>query len=142
MGEFSTILNNFLFMGLLVFAGFSFVVITQADNNAVQPIGEDSLFNESFNDLQANLDSLESTGNTQYGQFTSEVPAAGFASIVLFGIVSVGKTFGSLTLTTFGLIIKLPLIVLGIPASTAAILFTWLVVSIITAMWLLYKLGG
>jgi len=142
MVRFQTIFSNFLFLALIVLAGMSFIVVTQSDNEALQPISQDSLFNESFSDLESNLEGLESTSNTQFGQFTAEDPKPGFGSIVLFGIVSVGKTFGSVTITVFGILIKLPLVVLGIPATTITVLFTWLVVLMLIAAWRLYKLGG
>ncbi len=143
MVKFQSIFSNFLFLALFVFAALSFIVITQSDNEAIQPIAQDSLFNESFSNLESSLEDLESTSNTQFSQFTSENPEkVGFFGIVLFGIVAAGRTFSSITITVFGILVKLPLIVLGIPATTITVLFSWLIIIIIIASWRLYKFGG
>ena len=45
---FQDIVTNFMIFGLIVFAMFSYVVISQHNNDAPQPIIENSLFNNQF----------------------------------------------------------------------------------------------
>lgn len=139
---FQDITGNFLWLALFIFAGAAWIVSIQVSNEAVQPIAEDSLFNDSFQSLQTSLSELETEGTTQYDQFTGETPKPGFGSIVLFGIVGAGKTFSNIIIATFWILLKVPLIVLGIPQTIISVLATWLIITIIVAVWLLYKLGG
>jgi hypothetical protein len=142
MASFFEIFSNFLLLGLMVLGGLSYIILIQSANDAPQPVVNNNLLNDSFNDLGESLEGLESTGNTQYDQFNSEIPKPGFGSIVLFGIVSAGKTFSGVTVSVFAIIFKLPLILLGVPQSIAAALFAWLIIGILIALWILYKLGG
>jgi len=134
--------GNWLFLGLFVSAGLALIVVIQLDNTATQPISEDELFSAASGNISSSLSSLEDTSGVQYDQFTGEQPKAGFGSIVLFGIVSAGKTFGTVILGTFTTIIKLPLAVLGLPQTLISVLITWTIISLIIFTWLLYKLGG
>lgn len=142
MVKFLDIFGNFLFLALFITAGLSIVIVTQSDNDALQPISDNDLFNEASGNISATLSSLEDVSGLQYDQFTSEQPKAGFGSIVLFGIVSSGKTFGTVILGTFTVIIKLPLAVLGLPQTLISAIITWIIITLIISTWLLYKLGG
>ncbi len=142
MASFQDVVGNMIFLTLFIFAGMAFVITTQSNNDAAQPLAEDALLNESYGDLQQSLESLDSISQTQYNQFTSEIPKPGFVSIVLFGIVSAGKTFSNVVLSTFTIIIKLPILVLGLPNTLFSTVAAWLVIVIIVAAWILYKVGG
>ncbi len=142
MVKFMDLFGNFLFLALFITAGLSFVVVTQLNNNAPQPISSNELFNDASGNISSTLSSLEDTSGVQYDQFTSEQPKAGFGSIVLFGIVSTGKTFGTVILGTFTTIIILPLAVLGLPQTLISVMITWTIIALIISTWLLYKLGG
>lgn len=133
---------NFMMTALLVMSLFSFTVITQEENNAVDPIKNNELFNSSFNNLIESIESSTSQAQDKYDVFNSEDPTPGFGSIVLFGIVSVGKTFSSIVFGTFGAIIKFPLVVFGIPQTVYNIILVLLIITVIVGVWLLYKLGG
>lgn len=142
MASFSEIFVSILVVGLVVFGAISFAVTTQSDNGASQRIIDDPLINDSFEGLRENLEGLESTSQGQYGNFTSEQPKTGFGSIVVFAIVSVGKNFGNVIIDLATLIVTLPLTVLGIPATASSVIFAWLILSVLVALWILYKLGG
>lgn len=142
MSEFKGLVVNFMIVALLMLSLFSFMMITQEDNNAIDPIKNNQIFNNSFNDLSDSIDSSTSQSKDKYDVFNSEEPKTGFGSIVLFGIVSVGKTFSGIIFGTFKSIIKFPLIVLGIPATVISMLVVILIISVIVGVWLLYKLGG
>lgn len=142
MVKFMDIFGNFLFLALFISAGLALIVVTQSDNNAVQPLSDNVLFNDASGNMSSTLNSLEDTSGLQYDQFTGEQPKTGFGSIVLFGIVSAGKTFGTVVIGTFTVIIKLPLIVLGLPETLISAIITWVIIALIVSTWLLYKLGG
>lgn len=142
MATFQGTFGNFVFLGIMIFAGLSLIIYTQATNDAAQPLIEDPLFNDSFASLQTTLSSLEDTGQIQYDQFSEETPQPGFISIVLFGIVSAGKTFGNITVAVFAIIVRLPLLVLGIPQTLFSVVVAWLTITLITTLWILYKVGG
>lgn len=142
MATFQENFFNFLHLGLFVFAGLSFVIIVQSNDDAAQPVINNSLINNSYVSFGGNLSNLESSSQTQYSQFTGEVPQAGFGSIVLFGIVSAGKTFGNVILGTLSLVLKIPLFILGIPQTVVSNIITATVITIIITAWVLYKLGG
>lgn len=142
MASFQDIFGNFVFLGIFILAGLALIIANQSTNGAVQPIVEDAIFNDSFESLESSLSSLEGSSEIQYDQFTAEAPKPGFVSIVLFGIVGAGKTFGNLTIAVFTVLIKLPLLVLGISATIFSVIVSWLVISLIVAAWILYKVGG
>lgn len=140
--SFENITIKFILAAMLLISVFSFIIITQSDNEAVDPIGNNPVFNETMGNLVNKIDNGTSSAQEKYDAFSSEEPQTGFGSIVLFGIVSVGKAFSQIIFGFFGAIIKLPLIILGIPASIYNLIFMWLVIIVIIAAWLLYKLGG
>ncbi len=142
MARFENIFGNFIMLGLVVLAIFSVIVIIQSDNDAIQPLIEDKLFNSTFGNLNDTISSVGETSAEKYTLFNEETPVLGFGSIVLFTIVNVGKTFGNLIFAVFILVIKLPLVVLGIEASIVAMLTSFLTISVIIALWVVYKFGG
>lgn len=142
MATFGEIFNKFAFSGLVILALFAFVIIVQIDNQAPQGLNNNSLFNNTYFALKENVSGFETTSAGQNTQFNEEVPTPGFGSIVLFGIVSVGKTFSNMIFVLFGLIIKLPVVILGIDPTITSMVFTWLVIAVILGVWATYKLGG
>ncbi len=142
MGDFKNIVGKFLVAALVIFSLFSYIIITQSENDAGDPLRNEQRFNESLESLIVSIDASTEAAEEKYGVCASEEPKSGFGSIVLFGIVSVGKTFSSIVFGVFGAIIKLPLTVLGIPATVYSLILTWLIILVIVAVWLLYKLGG
>lgn len=142
MSEFKEMVGNFIIAALMIVSLFSFSVVLQEENNAVDPLKNNEVFNESFSGLINTLNSNSEDAEEKYGVFNSEEPKAGFGSIVLFGIVSVGKTFSGVIFGTFGAILKLPLIILGIPSTVYSQIIVLLIIFVIVSVWLLYKLGG
>lgn len=142
MARFENIFGNFVMVGLVILGLFSVIVIVQGDNNATQPLIEDALFNETYAGLNNTISGLEATSTSKFLLFNTETPVLGFGSIVLFTIVNVGKTFGSLIFTMFTLMIKVPLVVLGIEASITAMIISFLTITTIIALWVVYKFGG
>ena len=142
MSEFKDMVGNFVMAGLIVISLFSFSVVVQDENNAADPLRNNEIFNESFKVLLETLETNTEDAESKYDVFNSEDPKPGFGSIVLFGIVSVGKTFSGIVFGTFSAIVRLPLIVFGIPATVYNQILVLLIITIIVSVWLLYKLGG
>ncbi len=142
MAKFESIYGNFVMIGMMVLALFSIIVIVQNDNQAPQPLSDDELFNSTYGNLNQTIRSLEETSSGKYSLFSTERPVLGFGAIVLFTIVNVGKTFGDVIFVLFTFILKIPLIVLGIDPSITAMIISFLTISVIIALWIVYKFGG
>lgn len=142
MVKFEDMYGTFAMIGIMALALFSIVFIVQKDNLASQPLVEGELFNETFGNLNETLSSLEGTSSSKYSLFSKEKPVLGFGAIVLFTIVNVVRTFGDILYIIFTLVIKLPLIVLGIDPTIISMLVSFLTISVIIAMWIVYKFGG
>jgi len=142
MAKFQDIFGTFAFLGLLVLALFSVIIIVQRDNEASDPLINNELISGTYGSLNESMSSLEGSSSTQYGLFSKETPKPGFGAIVMFTIVSIGKTFGNIIFTVFTLIIKIPLIVLGIDQTIVAMIISFLTISVVIALWIVYKFGG
>lgn len=141
MADFKDLVGKFLLSALMLLALFSYIIIIQNDNEAADPLKNEEIFNDSLNNLITSIEEGTASAEEKYGVFSSEEPKTGLGSIVLFGIVSVGKQFSALVFGVFGAIIKLPLVVLGIPPNVYNTVLTWLIITIVVALWILYKLG-
>ena len=142
MAKFEELFGNMAFLGLMVLALFSVIIIVQGDNEAVQPLADNELISGTYGNLNESISSLEGTSSTQYDLFSKEKPTPGFGAIVMFTIVSIGKTFGNIIFTFFTLIIKVPLIVLGIEQTIVAMIMSFLTIIAVIALWIVYKFGG
>ncbi len=142
MARFENIFGNFVMIGLMILALFSLVFIIQNRNEAPQPLSDDALFNNTYASLNNTIGSLEQTSDSKYTLFSEEKPPPGVFSIVLFTIINVGKTFGNIIFILFTVIIKIPLIVLGIDPSIVSMIISFLTISVIIALWIVYKFGG
>lgn len=142
MAKFEDIFGTFAFLGLIVLALFSVIITVQRDNEAEQPLIDNELISSTYGSLNETMGSLEGTSSTQYSLFSKETPKPGFGAIVMFTIVSIGKTFGTIIFTFFTLIIKVPLIVLGIEQTIVAMIMSFLTISVVIALWVVYKFGG
>lgn len=142
MAKFEKVVWKSILISLLVISMFSFIVVVQFTNDAPDPISQDPIFNASFLALEQQIEEGTNDSQSKYGAFNSEEPKPGFGSIVLFAIVSVGKAFSQIVTGLLLTVIKLPLVVLGIPQSVYGLLLTWLLIAIMVGAWLLYKYGG
>ena len=140
--KFEDIFGTFAFLGLMVLALFSVIIIVQEDNEASQPLSDNELISETYGNLSGTIGSLERVSGTQYSLFSKEKPTPGFGAIVMYTIVSIGKTFGTIIFTFFTLIIKVPLIVLGIEQTIISMIMSFLTISVVIALWIVYKFGG
>ncbi len=142
MAEFNKILGKFFVLALIIIALFNLIISTQEENQSQVKIINEEVFNSSFERLKISVDNSTKNAQSKYDKFIGEEPKTGFGSLLLFGIVSVGKTFANIVFGTLSAVISLPLIVLGISDTTLNIIISWLIIAVIVSLWLLYKLGG
>ncbi|KKN12723.1 hypothetical protein LCGC14_1013590 [marine sediment metagenome] len=142
MAQFNDIFKNFAILSLMMIGLLGFVVNVQQDNNAPDPIIDNLLFNNTLSKLVSNVTALESESSTQGDLFYGEKPVPGAGSILLFTIVSFGKTFSNVLFGLFVILLNLPIIVLGISPTVSSTLWSLLTVLTVTAIWGLYKWGG
>ncbi len=142
MAKFEDLFGTLAFLGLMVLALFSVIIIVQRDNEAEQPLADNELISGTYGGLNETMGSLQGTSAIQYDLFSKEKPTPGFGAIVMFTIVSVGKTFGNIIFTFFTLVIKVPLIVLGIEDTIVAMILSFLTIITVIALWIVYKFGG
>lgn len=139
--EFKKLWITFALIGLMVFSLLAFIVRFQIDNQQADSILNNSIINRTYSGLQTNLSSFGSTSQSQRGVFESETPTDSFGSLIIFSIVSSGKIFTSMLFGVFNLLILLPSSLLGLSPIIVSTLSAILIVSIIFALWRVYKVG-
>ena len=142
MSNFQKMFIGFTLAGLLAFAIMTFGVTLQQDNNANETLLENTLINSSYQSLQVNFNDMRNRSQTQRELFEEENPTVTFGSLILFSIVSSGKVFTNVMVQNFNILFKLPTALFGVNPVISSIMTTILLVSIIIALWVLYKLGG
>ena len=142
MAQFSDTFRSFTLLSLMMIGLFGFVINIQSDNNAPDPVINNLLFNNTVSKLKVNITSLENESSIQGNEFYKEKPIPGVGSILLFTIVSFGKTFSNVIFGLFIILLNLPLIILGIDPTISSTLWSLLMVIVVTALWGLYKWGG
>ncbi len=142
MAKFEEIFGTFALLGLMVLALFSVIISVQGNNDAPQPLADNELISGTYKSLNDTIGSLEGTSATQYDLFSKEKPTPGFGAIVMFTIVSIGKTFGNMIFAVFILIIKVPLVVLGISQTIVSMIISFLTITVVISLWIVYKFGG
>lgn len=142
MVKFMDLFSNFMFVGLIVFSLFAFTIFFQEENKVDDQFIENSLMSDTYANLNSSLASLRGQSQAQKTLFESENPTSGFGTILLFSIVSTGKVFNGMIIGLFNTLIKLPVTFLGIDPIVVSVLSTILILTIITGLWIMYKLGG
>ena len=141
MVKFLDLFTNFMMVGMVILSMFAFVIFFQEDNNIDNSLDENALMNDTFNSLRSNLGGLRESSQAQKTLFESENPTSGFGTILLFSIVSAGKVFNGMIIGIFNILIKLPVIVLGLDPAIVSALSAILILTIIIGLWIVYKLG-
>lgn len=139
--EFRKLWVTFALIGLMVFSLLAFIVQFQTDNQQADSILNNTIINRTYSGLQTNLSSFGSTSQGQRGVFESETPTDSFGSLIIFSIVSSGKIFTGMLVGVFNLLILLPSSLLGLSPVIVSTLSAILIVSIIFALWRVYKVG-
>ena len=133
---------TFALIGLLVFATISFVFGFQRDNEIDETILENPIINSTFNRLGTNLSSFGSDTQTQRATFESEVPERGFASLIIFSVVSFAQKSTGLVVAVYNVLIISPASILGISPVVFSVLNAIFLLSLILLAWRVYRVGG
>lgn len=142
MAKFYDLFLNFMLLGLIVFSLLAFAVSLQSETNLENQFIDNSLMNDTYSTLRTDLEGLRSSSQSQKTLFESENPTVGFGTILLFSIVSSGKVFNGMMIGVFNLLIKLPVVFLGLDPVVVSVISTMLILTIIIGLWIIYKLGG
>lgn len=142
MAKFSNLFMNFMLIGIVILSLFSYIVITQEENNIEDKFVSDPLINKTYENLKVELGGLEDQSQAQKTLFESENPTSGIGTILLFSVVSVGKVFNGMIIGLFNTLIELPTVILGLDALTLSVIGTMLILTIILGLWIIYKLGS
>lgn len=129
-------------IGILVFATLSFIIVLQQNNEVTDTILENTVINKTFSSLEQNLTASESETQTQRESFESEIPERGFGSLLIFSIVSVGQKFTAIIVSTYNILIVLPISILGFPEIVSNILSSILIVTLLLLVWRVYRVGS
>lgn len=140
--NFSDLFTNFAFIGLMIVGVLGFIITSQTDNGITNGVNNNTLINGSFSNLRSNLTSFSEDAQNQKDLFESENPTAGFGEIILFSIVSGGKVFNSMIIGVWNILIRFPVIILGLDPAIIGVMSTLLIFTIIIGLWIIYKLGG
>ncbi len=134
-------LKNMALFGLMMFAMFSFMFVLQEDNpiDGVTKLRDDPLLNDTYNNLNLELNALQGEAETQRGAFEQESPSSNFGELTFLTIVSVGKVFNGLVIGLYNILIKLPATALGVPPIIYSLVGSLLVITLIIGSWLLYR---
>ncbi len=142
MVRFESLFINFALVALLIVGIFSFGILLQSNNDADERIIDVPILNRTYSSLESDLIAAEPSSQSQLDIFETEEPKTGFGSLLLFSVVSSGKTFTGIIIGTFNLLIRLPTVALGLSPVISAVLSTIIIISFILGLWVLYKLGG
>lgn len=142
MGNFLELFVKYMFMGIVVLSLFSFIVLFQAENEVENEFADNDLINSTFSELKENIGSLEGQTQAQKDLFETEPPKVGFGSLILKTIVSSGNVFNSMIVGIINIIIKLPVVFLGVDSVVISALMTVLGIIVVFGLWAVYKLGG
>ena len=130
---------TFALLGLLIFGIMNFIVTTQVNNDVDNEITEHSLINETYGDLYNELRSSETESETVMGNFTKRSPTEQFGELSVTSIFSPTTKIKSLTIGLWNILIKLPMVVLGVSPIVASVITTVLIFSLIIGIWLMWK---
>lgn len=133
---------KFMFIAIVMFSIFGLIVSTQNDNDVAIKLTDNTLMNVTIGNLTEDLGALRDKSQEQKTLFEDENPTSGFGTILLFSIVSVGKTFNSMIVGIFNVLITLPVSFLGLDPAIIGIITALLLLTIILGAWRVYKLGG
>ena len=140
--SFRDVFVTFALIGIFVFAGISFIVQTQLDNDVENTILENEVINKTYTNLETDLSDFGSETQTQKESFESEIPERGFGSLIIFAIIGVGQKFTGMITGIYNIFIVLPASILGISPVVIGVFTAMLIVSLILLAWRVYRAGA
>lgn len=142
MAQFYKFFMQFMLVALMTVSIFSFVITVQENNNSPEKIINDSIINQTYQDLKTETLSFREQGQNQMNLFREENPISSFGSLIFYSIISVGKVLDNMVINIFNLLINLPVKFLGIDPAIVSIISIMIISTILIGLWIIYKVGG
>jgi hypothetical protein len=130
---------NMGILGLLVFGLMTFILTTQLDNNVEFPITNNTLINESYGFLSSNLTGVQPNSQTSLDVFQNVTPNENLGVWEVTPIVSPTRAIRTMTIGLWNILIKMPMVILGVSPIVAAILSGILIILLIIGIWAIWK---
>ena len=140
MTDIKSLITNFVVLGVLVFAIMNFIIIIQVDNSvdAENRITNNSLINESFGNLESNLNTQDSAQKSLNS--LEDVPPTEYVGDLDVGsTVSATRTARTVITGLWNILIQLPIIILGVSPVVASAISTILLIFIAIGIWAIWK---
>ncbi len=140
--SFRELFVTFALIGVFVYAGMSFIINTQTDNDADETILANEYINRTFVATNSSLSGFRSQTQGEKDTFEIENPEPAFGALIIFAIIGVGKTLTGMTMGLYNILIVLPASVLNVPRVVIGVLTSILTVSLILLIWRVYRAGA
>lgn len=137
--NFREVFIRLMVVSVLMVSLFSFIIITQLENNPENLIIDNTLINTSFGQLVGNLTDGESDVKTASTNFGSITPSESFGILSVASIVSPMRLFRGLIVGPYNVLIVLPAQFLGVPLVIIGILNAILTLLLILGIWAVWK---
>lgn len=137
--DFKKIFINFAFLGIIVFGMMSFIIILQSDNNSNEKIVSNQIINNTYSSLYNNLSNSQNSANEQNSIFGSVTPTESYGEVQINSVVSPTKTFKTMIIGIYNVLIKLPSQFLGVSPIVQAVISAILIMLLIIGVWAIWK---
>ena len=141
MVELREVVITSLLVGLFVFALVSFGTTLSGHNNPNSTILQDPVINDSFWELQEELNQTQGTSEGQRESFFSDIPIIGEVSVILKGLNSIIKVFTTTLKNMYQLTFGVIGSSLGISPLVMNVFLAIITISIIFLAWRVLKSG-
>ncbi len=136
---FKKLFANIVISALFVFAIMSFIIIVQIDNGANEKITDNELINSSYTHLSGNLTNVQSTGQASLDTFGTSPPERPLGELDVSSVVAPTKLFRGMSIGTYNVLIRLPMILLGVSPIVASVISSIIILLIIIGIWAIWK---
>ncbi len=140
MTDLKSILINTVVLGILIYAIMSFIIIIQFDSGLEQAnrITNNTLINESYGDLETSLDQQQSSESAL--DALEDVPPEDYVGDLDVGsTVSATRTSRAIITGLWNILIKLPMVILGVSPIVASAITSIFLILIAIAIWAIWK---
>jgi len=133
------LLSNMGILALFTFGIMAFIVTTQLDNNVTNPITNNTYINESYGELAGNLTGLQGDSQSAIDVFGNETPTQQYGELETKTIVFPTKTIRTMTLGLWNILVKLPMVILGVSPIVASLVSAIIIILLIIGIWAIWK---
>ena len=139
--DIKTILTKMVILGVLIFAIMSFIVIIQVDNSVdpVDRITNNSLINDSVGSLKGNLTQQDASQSALDNLEKVPPTTESVGDLSVASIVSATRTGTSIVIGVWNVLIKLPIVILGVSPIVSSAITSILLIIIAIGIWAIWK---